>query len=71
MVIVFYTIIVFAVSKLFRAYGLYNNKDLNVIHLTDDVSKLFRAYGLYNVMLGLVLMIVPISFKALSSLWVI
>ena len=37
------------VSKLFRAYGLYNNMD-SIILTTDnvDVSKLFRAYGLYN-----------------------
>ena len=36
------------VSKLFRAYGLYNNvhSELYRIHLL--VSKLFRAYGLYN-----------------------
>ena len=37
------------VSKLFRAYGLYNRKNncqnLLKIHV---VSKLFRAYGLYN-----------------------
>ena len=38
------------VSKLFRAYGLYNDK-LNEIKddVIKEVSKLFRAYGLYNV----------------------
>ena len=35
------------VSKLFRAYGLYN-KDAKYDNDTLDVSKLFRAYGLYN-----------------------
>ena len=37
------------VSKLFRAYGLYNDK-LNEIKddVIKEVSKLFRAYGLYN-----------------------
>ena len=36
------------VSKLFRAYGLYNTQRM---HRRGDrllVSKLFRAYGLYN-----------------------
>ena len=38
------------VSKLFRAYGLYNYDKLVVIILFGYfVSKLFRAYGLYNV----------------------
>ena len=37
------------VSKLFRAYGLYNNilKPIK-FNIRFTVSKLFRAYGLYN-----------------------
>ena len=39
-----------AVSKLFRAYGLYNHC-INVFDTDGNemVSKLFRAYGLYNI----------------------
>ena len=40
------------VSKLFRAYGLYNNVLLVDFDFVIDVSKLFRAYGLYNSNLG-------------------
>ena len=36
------------VSKLFRAYGLYNGKSPSKIAQRLKVSKLFRAYGLYN-----------------------
>ena len=37
------------VSKLFRAYGLYNSHvDKDDKNQTVTVSKLFRAYGLYN-----------------------
>ena len=37
------------VSKLFRAYGLYNNIKLYIVDkYYEIVSKLFRAYGLYN-----------------------
>ena len=36
------------VSKLFRAYGLYNDVKSLDKYLTNKVSKLFRAYGLYN-----------------------
>ena len=36
------------VSKLFRAYRLYNLKSGKVFEFPMDVSKLFRAYGLYN-----------------------
>ena len=36
------------ISKLFRAYGLYNEGE-SMINLAVVVSKLFRAYGLYNV----------------------
>ena len=36
------------VSKLFRAYGLYNNLKQDLNRLRMIVSKLFRAYGLYN-----------------------
>ena len=36
------------VSKLFRAYRLYNDKIGDENKLSNIVSKLFRAYGLYN-----------------------
>ena len=36
------------VSKLFRAYGLYNRICQSKTRLFNSVSKLFRAYGLYN-----------------------
>ena len=36
------------VSKLFRAYGLYNDIMNNYFYAFREVSKLFRAYGLYN-----------------------
>ena len=36
------------VSKLFRAYGLYNNLRMKSYYILGNVSKLFRAYGLYN-----------------------
>ena len=36
------------VSKLFRAYGLYNVLQLKRESISLIVSKLFRAYGLYN-----------------------
>ena len=39
------------VSKLFRAYGLYNGKSPSKIAQRLKVSKLFRAYGLYNPLL--------------------
>ena len=35
------------VSKLFRAYGLYNRYEKSD-RISVFVSKLFRAYGLYN-----------------------
>ena len=37
-----------SVSKLFRAYGLYNRRYYSVSIVIKKVSKLFRAYGLYN-----------------------
>ena len=37
-----------SVSKLFRAYGLYNNEKESSVDEDEEVSKLFRAYGLYN-----------------------
>ena len=37
------------VSKLFRAYRLYNDKIGDENKLSNIVSKLFRAYRLYNV----------------------
>ena len=37
------------VSKLFRAYGLYNFQKGGVFISYVKVSKLFRAYGLYNI----------------------
>ena len=41
------------VSKLFRAYGLYNQKEIFMeLEFTYEVSKLFRAYGLYNSRVG-------------------
>ena len=40
------------VSKLFRAYGLYNATLGAVGVVGIAVSKLFRAYGLYNSHLG-------------------
>ena len=36
------------VSKLFRAYGLYNGMRVSKDDAAGIVSKLFRAYGLYN-----------------------
>ena len=36
------------VSKLFRAYGLYNKLIIALKSGKTFVSKLFRAYGLYN-----------------------
>ena len=36
------------VSKLFRAYGLYNLAAPDITGNDKHVSKLFRAYGLYN-----------------------
>ena len=36
------------VSKLFRAYGLYNRILECFREDEEEVSKLFRAYGLYN-----------------------
>ena len=60
------------VSKLFRAYGLYNIKVLCLTNRLYTVSKLFRAYGLYNIKSYLIFdLIIPGGFKALSSLWVI
>ena len=38
------------VSKLFRAYGLYNQYQSSIMAMDSIVSKLFRAYGLYNEM---------------------
>ena len=40
------------VSKLFRAYGLYNEGFIIAKGIDDRVSKLFRAYGLYNKIYG-------------------
>ena len=42
------------VSKLFRAYGLYNTTGDNKTFAIVPVSKLFRAYGLYNVVQELI-----------------
>ena len=39
---------VIGVSKLFRAYGLYNESLYAILGMGRMVSKLFRAYGLYN-----------------------
>ena len=39
------------ISKLFRAYGLYNEGE-SMINLAVVVSKLFRAYGLYNIIIS-------------------
>ena len=39
------------VSKLFRAYRLYNWLSLQVVKQIKIVSKLFRAYRLYNKLL--------------------
>ena len=36
------------VSKLFRAYRLYNGISKKYLKNPDAVSKLFRAYRLYN-----------------------
>ena len=38
----------YIVSKLFRAYGLYNVYKTTAQYTDGLVSKLFRAYGLYN-----------------------
>ena len=59
------------VSKLFRAYRLYNDKVLRYMDGIKDVSKLFRAYRLYNVKYIKRVEGVIRSFKALSSLQVI
>ena len=54
------------VSKLFRAYGLYNQYG-NYIYYTagNIVSKLFRAYGLYNYLIFVVMGI----FQEVSKLF--
>ena len=60
------------VSKLFRAYGLYNYQTL--ITLSKPVffvSKLFRAYGLYNSTTSYSGASPVVRFKALSRLRVI
>ena len=44
------------VSKLFRAYGLYNEYIIRTYYDMDSVSKLFRAYGLYNCTFSMILM---------------
>ena len=59
------------VSKLFRAYGLYNGGYNGLSFEIPKVSKLFRAYGLYNGMLNFTRIFRQGSFKALSSLRVI
>ena len=59
------------VSKLFRAYGLYNGIKGTDQLFPDAVSKLFRAYGLYNSFIDHCIEIEESSFKALSSLRVI
>ena len=44
-----YKKLVMLVSKLFRAYGLYNESLYAILGMGRmPVSKLFRAYGLYN-----------------------
>ena len=58
------------VSKLFRAYRLYNRSLIAVDLSSVGVSKLFRAYRLYN-NLEWVTASENCSFKALSSLQVI
>ena len=60
------------VSKLFRAYGLYNvSKDEVSASMGMIVSKLFRAYGLYNTGIVDIRDRSTDGFKALSSLRVI
>ena len=59
------------VSKLFRAYGLYNRFLLRSKNISIIVSKLFRAYGLYNPTQSTIPSRNSPSFKALSSLRVI
>ena len=58
------------VSKLFRAYRLYNDKIGDENKLSNIVSKLFRAYRLYNVFMEMI-SDSHTRFKALSSLQVI
>ena len=59
------------VSKLFRAYGLYNRCTYSRKNGINTVSKLFRAYGLYNDLYMFLNEVLKVSFKALSSLRVI
>ena len=59
------------VSKLFRAYELYNEEYAGVKSRYLVVSKLFRAYELYNASSNEILSGVGHGFKALSSLRVI
>ena len=66
-----YTTADLVVSKLFRAYGLYNVIALTCVSMAHIVSKLFRAYGLYNELPFNVESFDIEGFKALSSLWVI
>ena len=61
----------YEVSKLFRAYGLYNIAMDCDYEYIGNVSKLFRAYGLYNSLKIMLFVYLKISFKALSSLRVI
>ena len=59
------------VSKLFRAYGLYNGVHTLYNVSFIRVSKLFRAYGLYNLSNLTISGFTTGGFKALSSLRVI
>ena len=52
------------VSKLFRAYGLYNLHGANRPDIRYTVSKLFRAYGLYNVRKAVPIIIRKILFQS-------
>ena len=59
------------VSKLFRAYRLYNVTKIKNNKKNPMVSKLFRAYRLYNSETHTETRQDPPGFKALSSLQVI
>ena len=54
------------VSKLFRAYRLYNDKIGDENKLSNIVSKLFRAYRLYNLVIAL---LVGIDIFVVSKLF--
>ena len=62
---------IFVVSKLFRAYRLYNEESVCILYNVILVSKLFRAYRLYNMITHELIVNLEKGFKALSSLQVI